>query len=99
MNLKGNTCGCVSGSALPQMQPWSDSLSIFSAQLQNEEEEHYDSHGRNQNLMSIANLFSSWRKNEDKYEVRYLVPYSSNSNVKLLNMPRNQSAIVPPCEQ
>ena len=30
----------VSGSALPQMQPWSDSLSISGAQLQNEEEEH-----------------------------------------------------------
>ena len=57
------------------------------------------SHGRNHNLISIANPFSCLRKNEDKYEVRYLVPYSSNSNVKLLNMPRNQSAIVPPCEQ
>ena len=30
----------VSGSALPQMQPWSDSLSIFGAQLQNEVEKH-----------------------------------------------------------
>ena len=57
------------------------------------------SRGRNQNVMSNANLFSCWRKNEDKYDVRYLVRYSSNSNVKLLNMPRNQSAIVPPCEQ
>ena len=68
---------------------------FMGAQLQNEEEEHWDSHGRNRNLMST----SCWRKNEDKYEVRYLVPYSSNSNAKLLNMPRNQSAIVPPCEQ
>ena len=57
-------------------------------------------HRRNRNLMSIANLFFLLEKeNVDKYEVRYLVPYSSNSNAKLLNMPRNQSAIVPPCEQ
>ena len=39
------------------------------------------------------------KENEDKYEFHNLVPYSSNSNAKLLNMPRNQSAIVPPCEQ
>ena len=57
------------------------------------------SHKYDQNLKHCKPILLLRKENVDKYEVRYLVPYSSNSNVKLLNMPRNQSAIVPPCEQ
>ena len=57
------------------------------------------SHKYDQNLKHCKPILLLRKENVDKYEVRYLVPYSSNSNMKLLNMPRNQSAIVPPCEQ
>ena len=57
------------------------------------------SHKYDQNLKHCKPILLLRKENVDKYEVRHLVPYSSNSNVKLLNMPRNQSAIVPPCEQ
>ena len=57
------------------------------------------SHKCDQNLKHCKPILLLRKENVDKYDVRYLVRYSSNSNVKLLNMPRNQSAIVPPCEQ